>query len=332
MQVFVDPESLPESVVVTTGFFDGVHKGHRQVLQTLQTVAAEKSLPSCVVSFWPHPRVVLGNAHDLKLLTDLKEKQAMLAEIGIDYLVFLTFTRDFARLDSEHFFDQYLIERIHTKHLVVGYDHHFGRDKEMDVEAIGRLAASRGVGFTEVGAFSEMGLNASSTLIRRAIENTEIEKANELLGYEYRMLGIVREGRQIGRTLGYPTANVSLSDEKLIPGNAVYGVMIDILGGGYGLLGFDGREDRKQYYGLMNIGYRPTISESTHRECEVHILKFKGNLYGKTIEIRILTKLRDEFHFSSRERLKAQIKDDVERFKRWFKKHRKDTLQKPREQ
>jgi riboflavin kinase/FMN adenylyltransferase len=276
------------------------------VLPTLKSIAQEKSLASCVVSFWPHPRVILGNAHQLKLLTDLSEKQILMEEFGIDYFVILTFTREFATLESERFFEDILIKRIRAAHLVVGYDHHFGRNRGMNADGIQKLAESKGVGFTKVEAFSDYGQHASSTLIRRALENGEIEKANDLLGYSYRMRGEVRDGMKIGRTLGFPTANVYFSEEKLIPANAVYGVEV--------------REGGNKYFGLMNIGYRPTISESTYRVCEVHILKFKGDLYGKTVELRILSKIRDEFHFSSRESLKAQIKLDVELFKRWLKK------------
>lgn len=319
MQVFVDPASLPESVVVTTGFFDGLHKGHRQVLQTLKSISKEKSLPSCVVSFWPHPRVILGNAHQLKLLTDLPEKEALMQEFGIDYLVILTFTREFASIESESFFEDILIKRIHAAHIVVGYDHHFGKNRGLNAEGIQKLAESEHIGFTKVEAFSDYGQHASSTLIRRALENGEIEKANDLLGYAYRMRGEVKDGMKIGRTLGFPTANVYFPEDKLIPANAVYGVEIRVLGS---KSEEESGEDVKNYFGLMNIGYRPTISESTFRVCEVHLLKFKGDLYGKTVELRILTKLRDEFHFSSRERLKAQIKSDVEVFKRWLKKRK----------
>ena len=306
MQYFVDPESLPVPVAVTTGFFDGIHRGHQQVLQTLRAVAAEKNLPSCVVSFWPHPRVVLGNANELKLLTELEEKKSLLEEFGIDYLVIFTFSREFAALESDRFFEDILIRRVGAAHLVVGYDHHFGRNRGVNAEGIKQLAESKGIGFTKVEPFSDYGQHASSTLIRRALQNAEIEKANDLLGYAYRMRGEVRDGMKIGRTLGFPTANVYFPEDKLIPANAVYGVEVN--------------DEGKVYLGLMNIGYRPTISESTHRVCEVHLLKFKGDLYGKTIELRVLTKLRDEFHFSSRERLKAQIKKDVEAFKAWLKK------------
>lgn len=326
MQVFVDPVSLPEPVVVTTGFFDGLHKGHQQVLQTLKNIAAEKSLPSCVVSFWPHPREILGNAHQLKLLTDLSEKEALMEEFGMDYLVIFTFTPDFAAIESKRFFDEILIKRIHAAHIVVGYDHHFGRNRGLNADGIRTLAENANVGFTKVEAFSDYGQHASSTLIRRALENGEIEKANDLLGYAYRMRGEVKDGMKIGRTLGFPTANVYFPEDKLIPANAVYGVEMEVLGTSTEgmttgqMMAGEMKSSPGRYYGLMNIGYRPTISESTFRVCEVHLLKFKGDLYGKTVEIRVLTKLRDEFHFSSRERLKAQIKSDVEMFRKWIKK------------
>lgn len=317
MQVFVDPDFLPEPVVLTTGFFDGLHRGHQQVLHTLKSIAKDKLLPTCVVSFWPHPRVILGNAHQLKLLTDLSEKEALMEEFGIDYLVILTFTRAFSAMESERFFEDILIKKFHAAHLVVGYDHHFGKNRGLNAEGIKKLAESKNIGFTKVEAFSDYGQHASSSLIRRALENGEIEKANDLLGYSYRMRGEVKDGMKIGRTLGFPTANVYFSEEKLIPANAVYGVEIEVLNPKESKTASG---EKKLYFGLMNIGYRPTISESTFRVCEVHLLKFKGDLYGETLELRILTKLRDEFHFSSRERLKEQIKLDVDLFKRWLKK------------
>lgn len=291
--------------VVTTGFFDGVHLGHRHVLETLVSSAREKGEEALVVTFWPHPRAVLQqDARDFRLLTSLEEKKALLLGLGIDRVEVIPFTRSFAAMTAEQYL-RLLKQRYGASLAVMGYDNRIGSDRKTSLE----LASG-----TELPVFvpgpavlapsgTEMpdfvpGQAVSSTLIRKALSLGDIPAANAMLGYGYGLLGVVVAGNRLGRTIGFPTANMQLYEPlKLVPGNGVYAVEVEVLG--------------RKYRGMTNIGTRPTVG-GTSRTIETHILDFDQDIYGLPLEIRFLRRIRSEVHFPSLDALRAQLEKDRE--------------------
>lgn len=291
--------------VVTTGFFDGVHLGHRHVLETLVSSARERGEEALVVTFWPHPRAVLQqDARDFRLLTSLEEKKALLLGLGIDRVEVIPFTRSFAAMTAEQYL-RLLKQRYGASLAVMGYDNRIGSDRKTSLE----LASG-----TELPVFvpgpavlapsgTEMpdfvpGQAVSSTLIRKALSLGDIPAANAMLGYGYGLLGVVVAGNRLGRTIGFPTANMQLYEPlKLVPGNGVYAVEVEVLG--------------RKYRGMTNIGTRPTVG-GTSRTIETHILDFDQDIYGLPLEIRFLRRIRSEIHFPSLDALRAQLEKDRE--------------------
>ncbi len=340
--------------VVTTGFFDGVHLGHRHVLETVVSAARERGEEAIVVTFWPHPRTVLQqDAREFRLLTSLEEKKALLAEAGIDRVEVLPFTREFAALKAEEYL-QLLRTRFAATLIVMGYDNHIGSDRktakelcDVDVLKVDALENYFSQGFaknqfsnavtrpgTEENYFlqgfaknqfssahsehlschsepsschsehsychsersEESPGTISSTKIRLALEEGRIQEANEMLGYSYGLYGVVVAGNRMGRTIGFPTANMHLYEPlKLVPGNGVYAVEVEVLGA--------------KYKGMCNIGTRPTVGGTT-RTIETHILDFEQDIYGLPMRLRFLRRIRDERKFPSLEALRAQLLED----------------------
>ena len=296
---------MRQVAVVTTGFFDGVHLGHRHVLETLVSSAREKGEEALVVTFWPHPRAVLQqDARDFRLLTSLEEKKALLLGLGIDRVEVIPFTRSFAAMTAEQYL-RLLKQRYGASLAVMGYDNRIGSDRKTSLE----LASG-----TELPVFvpgpavlapsgTEMpdfvpGQAVSSTLIRKALSLGDIPAANAMLGYGYGLLGVVVAGNRLGRTIGFPTANMQLYEPlKLVPGNGVYAVEVEVLG--------------RKYRGMTNIGTRPTVG-GTSRTIETHILDFDQDIYGLPLEIRFLRRIRSEIHFPSLDALRAQLEKDRE--------------------
>ena len=296
---------MRQVAVVTTGFFDGVHLGHRHVLETLVSSAREKGEEALVVTFWPHPRAVLQqDARDFRLLTSLEEKKALLLGLGIDRVEVIPFTRSFAAMTAEQYL-RLLKQRYGASLAVMGYDNRIGSDRKTSLE----LASG-----TELPVFvpgpavlapsgTEMpdfvpGQAVSSTLIRKALSLGDIPAANAMLGYGYGLLGVVVAGNRLGRTIGFPTANMQLYEPlKLVPGNGVYAVEVEVLG--------------RKYRGMTNIGTRPTVG-GTSRTIETHILDFDQDIYGLPLEIRFLRRIRSEVHFPSLDALRAQLEKDRE--------------------
>ena len=300
MQTFYYPNIPADfSPVATTGFFDGVHQGHRAVLDKLKEVAAKYQKPSCVVTFWPHPRMVLNKeTESLFLLTSLNEKKELLEKEGIDYLCIVPFTTDFARITSHTFFNDYLKEKLRVTHLVIGYDHHFGHNREAGYEAIERLGNKYDISVEKVEASKLDMVSVSSTKIRTILSEGNVSLANAYLGYSYRLTGRVVEGMRIGHQLGFPTANIQLDEPlKLIPKVGVYAVMATVNGS-------------SRYKGMMNIGSRPTISDDFRISIEVHLFDFDHNIYGANIEVECVERTRDELKFGSMEELSEQLKAD----------------------
>lgn len=286
---------MREVAVVTTGFFDGVHLGHRHVLETVVSSARQRGEEAIVVSFWPHPRTVLQqDAREFRLLTSLEEKKALLLSCGIDRVEVLPFTREFSALKAEEYL-QLLQERYGASLVVMGYDNRIGSDRKTATEIYSPALSIQVVDECDSGRGGEA---ISSTQIRRALEAGEVERANAMLGYVYALYGVVVAGNRLGRTMGFPTANMQLYEPlKLVPFNGVYAVEAEVLG--------------KVFRGMCNIGTRPTVG-GTARTIETHILDFDEDIYGLPLRLRLLRRVRDERKFSSLEALKEQLVQDRE--------------------
>jgi riboflavin kinase / FMN adenylyltransferase len=288
-------------VVLTLGTFDGLHLGHRKILDRVRSISQELGLPSVLLTFDPHPREVIGRRGDpTYLLTTVDERIDLLAQSGIDTCMVLPFTRDLSMLDAEAFFSEYILRTFHVRHLVIGMDHAFGKGRTGTVDELRRLGAAHGVEVTPVGELLLDGVKVSSTAVRSALKEGDVLKASQLLGRPYRITGIVVRGDGLGSQLGYPTANIQVQDtSKLLPRGGVYLVDVTLQG--------------EKYTGVMNIGFRPTVSQQVHYSLEVHILACSGKFYGLRLQVELLDRLRDEIRFDTREQLVAQIAEDIER-------------------
>ena len=284
-------------MVVATGFFDGVHVGHRLVIQQLTQAAAVRGDESMVITFWPHPRNVLQKeARSLRLLTTLAEKKEMLHSLGVDKVEVLNFTKDFSALTMEDYL-RLLMERYGAKTILLGYDNKMGSDAS-GADEVARKAEDLGIEVIRTDMVpSEHGFAVSSTKIRERLEAGEVKEASDMLGYDYSIHGVVVAGNRLGRTIGFPTANMQLYEPlKLIPGNGVYFVKVRTL-------------DR-DLYGMCNIGCRPTVGEGNARTIETNIFGFDEDIYGLDIQLTFMEKIRNEIKFDSLESLKQQLEQD----------------------
>ena len=287
-------------MIATTGFFDGVHLGHRLVIERLVSLARERGDESLVVTFWPHPRAVLQDgARELRLLNSLEEKKGLLRNLGVDRVEVLDFTRSFAALTAEQYLREILRDRFGVTTLLMGYDNRLGSDR-LTAASLKPIADGMGMELIELSPLSfrpsEASGEISSTQIRAALEEGDITSAAEMLGYGYALKGVVVAGNRLGRTIGFPTANMKLYEPlKLVPGRGVYVVEAEVLG--------------KKYRGMTNIGLRPTVGGS-FTTIETHILDFDEDIYGLPLRITFLRRLRDEVHFPSLEALKEQLEKD----------------------
>lgn len=287
--------------VVTIGIFDGVHLGHKALLERLVTLAKSNGGESVVTTFDPHPRMVLDKDGDeLSFLTTMDEKKMLLEKTGIDHLIIIRFTRKFSRMGACDFVDKVLVRSIKTRYLVVGYDHHFGSEGEGTYETIKQCAGSYGFNVEQVHGFSTGEGAISSSAIREALLKGNLDNASKWLGYYYSIKGTVVRGRRIGRLLGFPTANIKPGNKyKLVPGDGVYAVEV-YLGG-------------ERFPGMLSIGKNPTIKpESEIRSIEVNILNFEQEIYGWEIEVVFRKRLRDEIKFNNAEELSRQMDLDRE--------------------
>lgn len=287
---------LPNAVV-TSGTFDGVHRGHQTILARLTEVARSSNGQSVLITYWPHPRTVVSNdSQDLKLLSTLDEKIALIEAAGVDHLVVIPFTRSFSQLTSEQYIRQILIEKIGTGKLVIGYDHRFGRDREGGFEYI--QAHQRAYGFTveEIPRQDIDAVGISSSKIRAALDAGDVKTANLFLGRPYSLTGTIVKGRQLGRTIGFPTANMQVDDPtKLIPANGVYAV--DVL------------YNDQVLGGMLNIGFRPTVA-GTNQTIETYIFDFDKDIYGEHLTLHFREFLRPEQKFNGLPALMEQLKQD----------------------
>jgi riboflavin kinase / FMN adenylyltransferase len=296
--------SLSEKIdkpVVTVGFFDGVHRGHQLLLNQLKCRAAEISGHSVVVTLWPHPRMVLGKANaDFRFLTSLEEKLYLLEKSGIDHTIVLPFNQAFASLSAGEFISQVLVNSIGAKYLIMGYDNYFGHDRQGNYDIIRNLATPYNLEVEKFKEFASEDGKVSSSAIRHALAAGNTEKAANLLGRYYSLQGKVVMGNQIGRTIGFPTANIDLFEPlKLVPLEGVFAAMVHV--------------GDRFYKSMLNIGYRPTLGEEKpKRTIEAHLFDFDGNLYDTTIMVNFVARLRNEQKFNGLDALKAQLKLDMD--------------------
>lgn len=285
--------------VISIGVFDGVHRGHAAIFARVRGRAKELGGESVIVTFWPHPRLVLGhNSDELKYLTTLDEKKLLISRHGIDHLIVLTFTREFAKLPPCNFVKQYLVDRAGLRHLVFGFDHHFGHNREGNFENLKSCAVNHGFSIEQMEPVVEGNCRISSSAIREYISLGNVRHAAHLLSYPYSLQGRIVGGKQVGRSMGYPTANLDPEDEhKLVPADGVYAVRVRI-----------GRQD---FMGMMNIGFRPTVDKRQgDKSLEVHIMDFEGDVYNHKIGISFIGRIRDEMQFGSLDQLKEQLARD----------------------
>lgn len=300
MKIFQDLtaiNSIPNPVL-TIGTFDGVHVGHQKILQQVKKEAEKIGGESVLFTFFPHPRMVLyPESHGLKLLQTQEEKMAKLARVGVENCIVYPFTFDFSRLSAIEFVRDILVNKLQIKKLVIGYDHQFGKNREGNIEFLKEICEVYGFEVIEIPAQDIDAVNVSSTKIRKAILNGDIARANEYLGERFELTGTIVHGQAIGKTIGFPTANIQVnSDLKLIPGNGVYAVAVSL--------------KDSDYIGMLNIGNRPTVNDSADRTIEVHILDFSGEIYAEEITVKFIDKLRDEKQFKDLQELQNQLKED----------------------
>ncbi len=297
MKIYRDFHSYTSKnpLALSLGMFDGVHRGHQSIISKLTKVAQEKNLEPSILTFWPHPRLVFNPNDSLKLLNTVEEKANLLENFGIENLFLKEFDEEFRNLSGEEFIRQILVEKLHVKYLIVGYDHVFGKNKSGNFELLQQLAPELGYEVIQMEAVNLHNDHISSTKIRKALAEGAIEEANEMLGYHFGITGIVEQGKQIGRTIGYPTANIAYDSLKLLPKNGAY--IVDV---------FVGEE---RYKGMLSVGTNPTVN-GDKTTVEVYILNFNADIYGEEITVKFRTFLHDEIKFESLEKLVERLDED----------------------
>ncbi|PVX52433.1 riboflavin kinase/FMN adenylyltransferase [Balneicella halophila] len=293
--------------VVTIGTFDGVHVGHRSVIKNLLKEASRVEGESVVITFDPHPRHIVATKESKTLLLNtLTEKIYRFSELGVDHLLIISFTEEFSNLPYEKFFKDILIDKLNIHTLLVGYDHKFGKNRGGNFEMLSRLCGKNNVNIAQTPQLQIDDKNVSSSAIRQLISNGEVEIASKMLSYNYSLKGKVIDGDKIGRTIGFPTANLDQNNPyKLLPKTGVYAVHV--------------YHKSKKFYGMLNIGTRPSVSRRNERKVEVHIFNFSKNIYGDELRVSFIRRIRDEVKFESLEALKEQLKKDKKFIENFFK-------------
>lgn len=292
----LDKYKSTKKSILTLGTFDGVHIGHSEILRKLVSQAKEKNLESIVLTFFPHPRMVLQKDTSIKLLNTIQEKTFLLKENGLQNLIIHPFNKEFSRFTAEEFVKDILVDKLNIEKIIIGYDHRFGRNRTANIDDLIEFGKTYNFEVEQISAEEINDITISSTKIRNALLEGDIKLANKFLGYNYFLSGEVEKGNQIGRTINFPTANISVKEDyKLIPKEGVYIVSAII--------------DDKKTDGMMNIGYKPTVN-GEKLSLEVHFFDFDKNLYNKNITISFLKRIRDEQKFDSIEDLKNQLEKD----------------------
>lgn len=296
---------LLSNSVVTIGTFDGVHVGHKKIIKRLVKIAKEENLQAIVLTFFPHPRMVVQNDTNIKMLNTIDEKNKLMESEGIDHLVVKKFTKEFSRLSAQDYVRDILVETLHVKHIIIGYDHHFGRNRTANINDLKAFGEIYDFKVTEISAQEIDEVTISSTKIRNALLEGDIKTANTFLGYNFMLTGTVVQGKGLGKKLNFPTANISIEESyKLIPKNGVYVVKTKIKG--------------TTVFGMMNIGINPTVDGKV-QSIEVHFFDFSKDIYGLQLDVEILERLRDEQKFDSLDELKIQLSKDLINSKRFLK-------------
>ncbi|MBA3985551.1 MAG: bifunctional riboflavin kinase/FAD synthetase [Flavobacteriales bacterium] len=293
--------------VVTIGTFDGVHIGHKEILKRLTEGARKHDLDSVILTFFPHPRMVLQKDSDIKLINTIKERETIFSETDLDHLIIHPFTTQFSKLSALEFVRDILVNKLRAKKIIIGYDHRFGKDRTANIDDLKTFGKTYGFEVEEITAQQLDEVSVSSTKVRKALEEGDIERANNYLGYPFMLNGKIVKGRGIGKTITYPTANLQIKEPyKIIPKNGVYVVQAFI--------------DNKRTYGLMSIGTNPTVG-GTSRTIETFFLDTNKDLYNRQLQIEMLVKIRDEEKFDSLETLREAIREDEAFAKSYLEKH-----------
>ncbi|MEC5395579.1 bifunctional riboflavin kinase/FAD synthetase [Bergeyella sp. RCAD1439] len=305
MQIINYPDRFHSAhpLVLSLGMFDGVHKGHQCILNEINHIAENKNLKSAILTFWPHPRLVLQPETELKLLSTIDEKTQHLLKQNLDYLFLQPFNEAFRNLTGEEFVEQILVGKLNVKHLIIGHDHVFGKNKSGNFELLKTLAPKFGFEVERMDAVNLHNDHISSTKIRTALTNGQIASANEMLGYPYAISGTVIHGQKLGRTLGFPTANLQTDPVKLLPKKGAYIVEVQW------------REH--SYKGMLSIGTNPTVN-GKKTTVEVHLLNFEGNLYDETLTVKFRAFLHEEIKFDTLEALIERLKEDQKQTEDYF--------------
>ncbi len=280
--------------IVTIGTFDGVHAGHRIIIKRIQELANQRNGKSVLVTFEPHPRFLIDPNHKLKLLTSLHEKKELLEQLGLDHLVIAPFNKEFAEQEAKDYVEDFIIKKIKPEVLVIGYDHHFGKNRSGNLTLLEEYAKQGHFILEEISKQLVDDAHVSSTAIRNALDKGNVKEAGRLLKSNFMLNGKVVKGDQKGRTIGFPTANLAVeNDKKLIPSSGVYAVHAQL--------------KDELYKAVMNIGYRPTINNKKEFRLEVHLFNFDKDIYGEDLQVKFIERIRDEKKFDSFEDLKKQI-------------------------
>lgn len=282
--------------IVTIGTFDGVHIGHQKIIKKLIKTAKEKELTSVVLTFFPHPRMVLQNNPNIQLLNTIEERKELLSSFGVEDIYIQEFTKEFSELSAHDFVKTLLVDTLNAKHIIIGYDHQFGKNRSANIDDLKIFGKQFGFDVDEISVQDVDDVAVSSTKIRNALQLGDITTANSYLGYSYFLTGVVIKGKGLGRQINFPTANISIEETyKLVPKHGVYVVKTTF--------------ENNVVFGMMNIGTNPTVN-GKEQSIEVHLFDFNADIYGKKLKVELLHRLRDEHHFESVEALQIQLKKD----------------------
>lgn len=301
-------QPLPQgSYVATIGFFDGVHRGHRFLLEKVMREAHARGLRAMVVTFPEHPAQILHPDANLKQLTSFAEKADLLSQFGVDVVVGLDFTPRLAAMSAQQFMADVLVKQLHVKTLLIGWDHKFGHNRSEGFSDYVRYGRELGIEVIQREAWQMNGTQVSSSLVRQLLSEGRLDEANRCLGYSYQLQGEVVSGHRVGRTMGFPTANLHVDAAKMIPANGVYAVRVECV-----------EHPDSLHYGMLNIGHRPTLDNGENRTIEVNIFDFHDDLYGKTLRLHLDNRIREERQFGSLDALRGQLQHDKETIQQWY--------------